>query len=223
MRLPMSAASAVVALLTLFCAAPQARAAAAEPPSQTVTEFADWTLSSGDNQGLPFMIIDKRAAEVFVFGPDGELRGAAPALLGLARGDDSAPGVGDRELSQIRPEERTTPAGRFLAAFGPDADHKEVFWVDYGTAISLHPVIVGEPGEHRLRRLNSATPKDNRITFGCINVPRAFYDKVVRKTFAGVKGVVYILPEEKSLREVFPELQLHAEADEGQTTDLAAR
>jgi len=74
---------------------------------------------SGDNRGLPFVIIDKVAAEVFVFGADGQLKGLAPALLGLARGDRSAPFVGDRELSRIRPQERTTPAGRFDAGFGP--------------------------------------------------------------------------------------------------------
>jgi hypothetical protein len=147
------------------------------------------------------------AAKVFVFRADGRLRGAAPALLGFARGDNSTPGVGDRELSHIRPADRTTPAGRFVAGFGPAFGGEKVLWVDYSTAISLHPVIVGNPKDHRLQRLQSPTPKDNRITFGCINVPVAFYKKVVSPTFKRTNGVVYILPEKTPLNEVFPSFQ----------------
>jgi hypothetical protein len=44
---------------------------------------------------------------------------------------------------------------------------------------------------------------DRRITFGCINVPVSFYEDVVRPQFVGTTGVVYILPETKSLQEVF--------------------
>jgi len=178
---------------------------------ETVVQFADWAIASGNNDGLPFVIIDKVAAEVFVFGAHGQLRGAAPALLGFARGDNSTPGVGDRELSHIRPADRTTPAGRFVAGFGPAFGGKKVLWVDYATAISLHPVIVGNPKEHRKQRLQSPTPKDNRITFGCINVPAAFYNHVVRPTFKATNGVVYILPEMTPLNEVFPSFQAQHE------------
>ena len=73
---------------------------------------ADWVVDSGDNRGLPFLIVDKVAARVFVFHADGRLSSAAPALLGQARGDDSTPGIGNRQMAGIRPKERTTPAGR---------------------------------------------------------------------------------------------------------------
>ena len=117
----------------------------AEPDLETVAQVTDWIAASRDNGTLPFVIIDKVAAEVFVFGADGQFKGAAPALLGSARGDRSWPGVGDRELSNIPPNQRTTPAGRFIAAFGPAAGGKNVLWVDYKTAISLHAVIVANP------------------------------------------------------------------------------
>jgi hypothetical protein len=71
----------------------------------------------------------------------------------------------------------------------------------------LHPVVTTNPKEHRLERLASATPEDNRITFGCINVAAAFYEEVVRPTFTGTSGVVYILPEATPLNEVFPMIQ----------------
>ena len=181
------------------------KAVAAEPSLETVAQVTDWVIASRDNGTLPFVIIDKIAAEVFVFGADGQFKGAAPALLGSARGDRSWPGVGDRELSNIPPKQRTTPAGRFIAAFGPAAGGKNVLWVDYATAISLHAVIVANPNQHRFQRLKSPTPKDNRITFGCINVPAAFYKNVVSPTFKRTSGIVYILPEKRPLAEVLPD------------------
>jgi len=66
---------------------------------------------------------------------------AAAALLGLALGDASIPGIGDRALSSIRPEERTTPAGRFVAALDRNSHGKGILWVDYDSAVSLHPVL----------------------------------------------------------------------------------
>jgi hypothetical protein len=179
-------------------------------------QVADWVIASGDNGGLPFVIIDKVAAEVFVYGSDGQLRGAAPALLGLARGDNSTPGIGDRELSGIAPEERTTPAGRFLAGFGPAIGGQNVIWVDWETAISLHQVIRTDRQEQRLQRLLSPTPEDNRITYGCINVSAAFYKDVVRPAFTGTKGMVYILPETTPLKQVLPSFRPQPVTDAAQ-------
>jgi hypothetical protein len=174
-----------------------------EPASEDVTQLTQWIIASGDTHGQPFMVIDKVAARVFVHNAKGDLIGATPALFGITKGDDSAEGVGDRELSQIKPEDRTTPAGRFVAKFGAARYSRNVLWVDYATSISLHPVITTHKKERRLERLKSATPDDNRITFGCINVPTAFYAKVVRPAFARTTGIVYILPETRPLNAVF--------------------
>ena len=171
--------------------------------SQMAQRLADWVVDLGDNHGMPFMIVDKMDAKVFVFDADGRIRGAAPALLGLARGDDSIPGVGDRELRDIPPEGRTTPAGRFVAWLGPDFYGKDVLWVDYDTALSLHRVITSNPKERRLQRLATPTPLDNRISYGCINVPVKFFNNVIKPTFTGKTGVVYVLPEIKSKNEIF--------------------
>ena len=61
--------------------------------SRTVATLAVRVVDSGDNQGLPFIIVDKPAARVLVFDAKGELTGEAPALLGMARGDDAAPAL----------------------------------------------------------------------------------------------------------------------------------
>lgn len=176
---------------------------AREPASVDVRHIADWAMDSGDNKGLPFVIIDKVNAKIFVFGADGRIRGAAPALLGLARGDDTVPGIGERALSSIRPEERTTPAGRFVAERGMSARGEDVVWVDYDSGVSLHRVVTSNPLDRRLQRLATPTPADNRISYGCINVPAAFYNNVVNPSFAGTSGIVYVLPETRPLRPVF--------------------
>jgi len=75
--------------------------------------------------------------------------------------------------------------------------------VDYNAAIALHRVITSNPKEHRLARLTSASLEDKRISYGCINVPADFYDNVVIPAFVGSKGIVYVLPETRSIRAVF--------------------
>ena len=174
-----------------------------ESASQDARQVADWIADSGDNRGLPFVIIDKKEAKVFVFHADGLLRGAAPALLGLALGDDSVPGIGDRKLSTIRPDERTTPAGRFVAALDRNLHGGEILWVDYDAAISLHPVVTSNLKEQRAQRLATPTPLDNRISYGCINVPAEFYKSVVSLAFKGTNGIVYVLPETRTVQQVF--------------------
>jgi hypothetical protein len=169
--------------------------------SNIVRRVADWVMASGDNDGLPFTIVDKIGAKVFVFDNAGQLRGATFALLGKARGDGTVPGIGSRKLSTITADERTTPAGRFVASLGHDFK-SDVLWIDYGASISLHRVIKGDPGDHRLQRLATTSARDKRITYGCINVPAKFYEDVVLKTFTGTSSVVYILPEIEAIQDV---------------------
>lgn len=174
-----------------------------EPKSLNAQHVADWVVDSGDNGHMPFVIVDKIDAKAFVFYADGRICGAARVLLGFARGDDSVPGIGDRNLSDVLPEERTTPAGRFVASLGYNTNGKDVLWVDYQDAVSMHRVITTNPQEHRLERLSTSSPLDKRISYGCINVPAKFFDDVVSPTFTGTSGIVYVLPEIRSNNEVF--------------------
>jgi len=181
-----------------------ARADPTQPPSTDVTRMIGWVLSSSNNAGRPFIIIDKVNAEVLAFDGMGVLMGRTPALIGAAVGDFSKPGIGDRELRHIALEERTTPAGRFTAGVGPAPGHRSVLWVDYKSAVALHAVVTANRSERRVQRIHSPTTEDNRITYGCINVSRPFYDKIVRPLFTGRSGVVYILPETLPLNAIFP-------------------
>ena len=194
---------AVAAALALVATGAAARAQPAPPASDAVVAVAAWSIRSRDHGELPFAIVDKRAARVYVFGADGKLRGEAPALVGMTLGDRSTPFVGDRELSSIPVPERTTPAGRFLAGWGKGAKGEKTLWVDYPTAVSIHPLASVLEGERREERLASPSPEDNRITFGCINTPRDFFERVIRPTVP--KGAVfYVLPEVMPLRQALP-------------------
>ena len=180
--------------------------------SKDARHVAHWVVDSGDNLNKPFVIIDKRDARVFVFDANGMLRGESPALLGLAIGDHSVPGIGTKKMSAIRPEERTSPAGRFVANLDKNLKGNEILWVDYDTAISMHRVVTSNAKERRAQRLASSSPSERRISYGCINIPVKFYDTVVSPAFTGTDGIVYVLPEIRSPREVFGSYDVEEEA-----------
>jgi hypothetical protein len=174
-----------------------------EAPSPDARHVADWAVDSSDSGARPFVVVDKVQSRVYVFDRTGRLLGAAPALVGSATGDHSVPGIGTRKMSAIRPEERTTPAGRFVASLERSLAGDEILWVDYDAAIALHRVIATVPKERRLQRLESRSAGDHRITYGCINVPVRFFEDVVAPAFRGGGGVVYVLPEMRPAREIF--------------------
>ena len=184
--------------------------AGTSPPATKMTGEAaqvyDWIVQSRDNQGLPFMILDKRQAHLWVFDRGAQQKGDAPVLLGSAKGDHTVPGIGDLKLSQIKPEDRTTPAGRFVADVGKNERGEDVVWVDYDSGVSMHPVLTTNAKEQRERRLATSTPADNRVSFGCINVPKAFHADVVLGTVRRGNSVVYILPDSSPLKSVFSQI-----------------
>ncbi|MHB8914270.1 MAG: hypothetical protein ACYC4K_00490 [Thiobacillus sp.] len=173
--------------------------------------MADWVAHTHDNGNAEFMIVDKRNAKVYVFDAAAKLRAASPVLLGAAKGDDSVPGIGTRPLSEVRPEERTTPAGRFVAESGRNLKGEDIVWVDYDAAVSMHRVRATNPVERRLERLATPSVDDNRISYGCINVPVSFYETHVKPSAAKQRVVVYVLPETKSMQQVFGSLDIVTE------------
>jgi hypothetical protein len=170
--------------------------------SPEVKSVAQWIGNSRDNGGMPFVLVDKANAQVYLFNPAGNLLATAPILLGM--------GVGDRLLvpnnapmSAMPPQKRITPAGRYPSRLAIDSHGKELLVIDYDASISLHPIVKGTPPEHRAERMATPTSQDNRISFGCINVPAAFYSTFVSPTFTNKMGIVYILPETSPAAQLF--------------------
>ena len=175
----------------------------AEEASPDVQHMANWVIYARDNHAMNFVILDKLNAKVFVFDASGALRGASPVLIGAAKGDDSVADIGSKSLSNVQVHERTTPAGRFVGEPGRNLNGEDIVWVDYAAAVSMHRVRTHEKAERRLERLASPTIDDNRISYGCINLPVEFFETVLQPAFNQRYGVIYVLPEIKSAREVF--------------------
>jgi len=172
-------------------------------PTEAAREMADWVVGRHDNGKLPFMVLDKHEARLYVFQPDGVLVEDTAVLLGSAHGDDTFPGIGNVPIKDVKPFQRTTAAGRFQTQPGLDADHTDVVWLDYDAALAMHRVINKVKSERRPQRLASPTPDDNRISYGCINIPVGFFDRRISPVFGKGRGVAYVIPEVKTFAEVF--------------------
>jgi len=160
-------------------------------------------IDANDHQGLPFAIVDKRDARIYVFEPTGRLIGASVVLLGATLGDQIVPDATLRMPGRPAPDERTTPAGRFDSAPGRNNKGEAIVWVDYGASFAIHRLRAAPAAERRAARLASPTPEDKRISLGCVVVPVAFYDGVVAPSLGSGRGVVYVLPESRPARAMF--------------------
>lgn len=181
--------------LVIFVAFSAHAEQAMEQADNAVRELVSRVMEIDDARGRPFIIVDKLAARVFAFDGTGALVGETPVLLGAGQGDISAPGIGTMPLADIAPAQRITPAGRYEAHLGTNLAGHNILWVDYNDALSLHAVVTGNIAEHRLERLATPSILDNRISYGCINVPAHFYEDIVEPLFSSSDGIVYILPE----------------------------
>ena len=182
-------------------------------PSEAVARVVSWVAGAGDTHGLPWAVIARRQAPRFLFDAKGKQVAAAPVLIGIAPGDEASPGVGSKKLADLGPAEKTTPAGRYLAKFGLPVAGERVLWVDYATSVAIHPIPTDAGArEKRRERMLSPTPDDNRITFGCINVPKAVYGRQIQPMFRRKGGYVYVLPDTKPIEAVFPRLRVQAVA-----------
>jgi hypothetical protein len=183
--------SCCVALLTPV-------AADAAPADAEVT--ARWVIERADNRGEPFAIVDKRDARLYVYSAYGALVGDSPVLLGQQPGDDAIPDIALRSPMSLRPSERTTPAGRYASQPGHNLSGDDIVWIDYAASLAIHRLRPAPPNQHRPDRIVSLRPEDKRISFGCIVVPVAFYDRLVAPTLGRLHGVVYVLPETRPLQ-----------------------
>ena len=208
-------AAAVVGLVaaSAACAATPDWSAAATAASADARAAALWVFDRADHRGRPFAIVDKRDARIYVFEPDGVLRGASPVLLGLAGGDrDAAARIGEGGVASLTPAERTTPAGRFDSEPGVNDKGEAIVWFDYDAALAIHRLRPAPVHERRSQRLASADPAERRISFGCVVVPVAFYEQVIAPTLGRRPGVVYVLPEAASVDSLLRAAKLAAGA-----------
>lgn len=195
----------------VLCAAAAATAfAQATPSPKDLWKFrltgesrsvVERVLQEADHGGRPFAVVDKRLARIHVFDGQGRLVGETAVLLGQTWGDHTVPGVGERaQTGSVRPDERTTPAGRFDSRPGRNLSGEHVIWVDHASAFAIHRLRPGRSERARSVRLATASPDDNRASLGCVIVPVRFYEEVIEPTLGRTPSVVYVLPETEPLR-----------------------
>ena len=184
--------------------------------SSDARHIAEWAVHSGDHQGLPFIIVDKVYARALAFDASGRLIAMTPILIGMAVGDTFAPGVLNMDMHDTLPSQRITPAGRFFAEEDRNLKGQRVLWVDYDAGIAIHKLSPKRTAQRRHERMGSPYPADHRITYGCINVPPAFYEEVVARHFRRKGGIVYVLPDKKPLRSVFNSYDVGTVASQAQ-------
>ena len=173
-----------------------------EAPADVV-HVANWVSYTHDSRKKAFVLIDKKQAQMYVFDAQGKLKSHSPVLLGKAVGDNSAPGIGSKPFAQIKEEEKTTPAGRFLAKPGKNNHGVDIIWIDYTASVSMHRMRSASADEKRADRMATPDPSDNRISYGCVNVPPAFYNGVLRPTVLKSGAYVYVLPETRTPQQQF--------------------
>jgi hypothetical protein len=170
--------------------------------SREVLDTVEWVGATKDNAGLPFVVVDKVNARAYAFTPYAQLKATAPVLLGGGVGDMVLVSP-DAPMSAIPEHKRITPAGRYPSRLVIDNHGKTVLLVDGPNLITMHVVAKGTPAQRRAERLASVAPDDNRVSFGCINVPPAFFATVLDPDFRPAAGIVYILPEKTTPAQLF--------------------
>lgn len=176
---------------------------AGQQASSDARYAAQWIADRADNQTLPFVIVDKKNARLFVFDGKGRPRGATAVLLGAGLGDESVPAISSRVLTSLLPYEQTTPAGRFASEPGHNLAGEDIVWVDYSAKIAIHRVRPDSSRKRRVERLASAAAGDKRVSLGCIVVPVSFYLSVIEPMLGAQAGVIYVLPETTSVQSFF--------------------
>ena len=167
-----------------------------EVGSREARAFVHQVVARHDSRGLPFAVVDKRDAKLYLFDRRGRLQAATSVLVGQAPGDAIAENVGLHAQQGFVPfEERTTPAGRFVVEPGVNADGEHVLWLDWNAAFAIHRLRPGKAQQARLVRFASDRAEDKRVSWGCVIVPVAFYTGTLQDWASRGKAIVYVMPE----------------------------
>ena len=167
-----------------------------ENVSQQASDTINWVVKQKDHNGKAFVVADKAQGKILIVDTDGKVLNTQNAIFGKNKGDSTAFG--------------NTPSGRFLLhktdtknlsdldkrVFGDsvldltDKDTGRKVTNDQGQVVAMHRVV---NTAERKAALNSATPNDNYLSHGCINIPTAYYNSAVNKLDG---AMVYVLGQD---------------------------
>jgi hypothetical protein len=168
--------------------------------SADVTLVADWILRNNKHRGHPFIVADKVDSLLFAFDASGALLARTPALFGAAHSDALTEKQAGKSLDDTLNADKITPAGLFAAEAYLSPSYGES--VRFARFSHTNLLIHRAPNAMRLKRLQSPTASDNRITYGCINALPEFVDRVLLPNYSGA-SLVAVLPEMQSAASFF--------------------
>ena len=141
------------------------------------------------NQAEPLIIADKTSGILAIYDPGSKTITKTPALFGKT--------ISDKYYVESYQKGTTsngiTPSGEFISTKAYSSYLHEpitAFILGDSAAVAIHPVWLGDPKQKRPDRLLSITADDNRITNGCINIPKDFYFKVMDKLPTHLRVVI---------------------------------
>ena len=173
--------------------------------SPNAQKFVDWIAAQNRPSDVS-QVVDPATGLMYVM-KGGKIIADTPVLFG-AKGIGEMPG-GSMEAAYSMPipesEKKVTPAGRFPASMGADAEYGSsiTFAQHKGWRIAIHRVYLGNPQERRQQRLDSANSSDNAVSYGCVNVGSDFYDRVLAKQDYTGNAFAYLLPTDASALDQF--------------------
>jgi hypothetical protein len=158
---------------------------------------ANWIMASGAHEGRSFLVADKNAGTLYAFGSDGKLIEQTAALYGESKADELTPEQWKVSVDKMRTADKVTPAGRWTVGLQPDSERGWTMDFEGGEGLAIHAVYLGNPKETRAQRLVTETAEDNFITYGCINVPKDYFERVLKPNF-GDKHGLFIIPHQEA-------------------------
>lgn len=142
-----------------------------------------------------YVIVDKPSATLYMIGADKKLIGQMPVLLGQTKGE--TPNMSDPESDTA--VQATTPAGKYtMGTIIGEEDlityKGKVFSLCGSDALALHITYPPEK-EKRTEALNTPTPEDNRLSWGCLNISEEMWAKYIEGNIENRGTYMFITPD----------------------------
>ena len=169
-------------------------------------EWAFDTNTENNARYNPYIIVDKPTAKEYVFDADNKLIACFPIIRGAALGE--GPNMSD--LNSDKPGvHATSPMGEYEFYYnkkGADLasyDGRIFSIISEGmfknSSWAMHQTYKGEL-EVRTAALNSETPKDNNMSWGCINADASVFDQYLLPTFGdGERYKIFITADDTNI------------------------
>jgi len=155
------------------------------------------------NETEPWLLTDKPNSRIYVIDEEGKEIADTTVCLGATKGE--MPNTADLEGNRYT-ETTTTPAGKHTLGTEITISKEDsilyggkvisidgTYYAPNSTIAALHVVY---PLELELREaaIRTPNPDDNRVSWGCINVPKAFWDKYIAP-YIHKGSTIYITPD----------------------------